>query len=230
MTTETTDRSIIVRALSRSRVFSGLDELADHVKDILEHRGGIFTPFELAAISELARRANGEAPPQVHRIARATTLYTPPRPERGPTSLDADIEAQEAIVEAVEVEWIEARQEFQRVRADLDRRIAKAKARGGSARDIQTRVGRVNEGHAARLQDAKADLEAIRKKLVRARARLNARWHPIASGMTRRPVSTIPTTPPSRSLFPSWRSGGKINGVGSPVAERRRAVPSLGRR
>lgn len=171
---DTAATTIRVEALDRARTFDTVDELAEAVEELLATRGSVFAPMELAMIGELARRANGQASADVHRIARQTSFHAPARPDRGPTPHDDKITEAEELLDEAEVAWIERRRELERLRADLQRRHAQAKEKGGSAAQLQSRIGVVNAAHLHQVHQAEEDVRQARARLTRARARLNA--------------------------------------------------------
>lgn len=124
---------IVVEALFDSREFADIGELGAFVQSVLEGRGGLFNPFELASIATLARLANGEASGEIHRIARATALHPPSRPAKGPTPFDAKVSESEERVVATEVSRQKALDDRHTTVADCRRRVAKAEGPGASA-------------------------------------------------------------------------------------------------
>lgn len=147
--------TIRVTALDTELTFEGREELAEHVEEIIEHRGGLFDPLELAAIRKLAHLANGDAPPAVHRIARQTSFHTPAR-EREETPFADRIEEAREVLEARDAELEEARERLFSIRAQLRGK------RDASAAEL------------GRLREAEEDVKAARRAAMRARATWNA--------------------------------------------------------
>jgi hypothetical protein len=167
---------IIVTALNRVLTFEDVDELAEHVQEILEHRYGIFDALECAAITKLAEVANGQADPEVHRLARRLTFYGPSRDERPPLPDEhvAKIcEAEERLVDA-ETSWLEARHEHDRIQIDGRRAVGEARQAGGSRDEIDNRVAPLERRYAALLSEAVEHVARCREDLGRSRARVNA--------------------------------------------------------
>ncbi len=123
---------IVVEALSHRREFGDIGELASFVQAVLDGRGGIFDPFELASISKLAELSNGRASNEIHRIARATQLHSPARSPRGPTPFDSKLAAaEERLVEAESAR--QSALDARRVaKAEYRRIVSRADAPGGS--------------------------------------------------------------------------------------------------
>lgn len=176
MAKKTADPPIVVEALGKRLGFDDLTDLAGHVEEILANRGGVFDSLELACISELARRGNGQASADVQRIARQTAFHSPAdnSPPKPRTPLDDEITEAAEAVESAEVGWIEARRTRDQVERELHERHARAAAKAKSAGDLQNRIGQINERHFPRLREAEEDVRVAREALTRKRARLNA--------------------------------------------------------
>jgi len=166
------NETITVTALDRSEEFEDVEHLASHVGEVLEHRGGILDPMEIACIAELAQR-NGASRPDVERIARQTRFFEPTR-AKGPTPLDDRVrdaqekaeEAEAALAEANEAWRAEARE------ADLEYRQRIRKASENPARLIG--ADRWAEGRQAQVRALEAEFRAADDARRRARARANA--------------------------------------------------------
>ena len=123
--------AITVEALSHSRTFADAAELGAFVEEALDHRGGIYDPFELAAIAKLAALANGQASGEVHRIARATAFHAPSRPSME-TPFDGKISEACSRAESTEREWQDALAERRQVKQDFRQRIEKTRGPGAA--------------------------------------------------------------------------------------------------
>lgn len=179
MSNDTTeDTTITVSALSKTRTFGGVEELAEFVTEALENRGGIFNPFELACIGRLAELSNGGVPPRVHEIARKARFHSPTEPGRaeklrreGPYG-ERIAEAEARVQEATEAH--EAAQEAQnRVAAEGEAAVRRARDGSGSSTNA-SKVSRVAAEHERAFQQATENLRDARRALTRATARLNA--------------------------------------------------------
>jgi hypothetical protein len=169
-----TDNPITVTALSRSRTFSDLSELASFVEEVVENRGGLYDPFEVAAIQKLATVANGQASSDVHRIAKNTTFHSPRREPRPPTPFDQRIAEAEDRLESKEEEWLETRKRRRGIVSEGERLIAAAREKGGTDAVVAHRVRQVRGTAQQKVADSDEVVEVARKALTRARARRNA--------------------------------------------------------
>lgn len=179
--------AITVEALDKCIEFRNVDALQDHVNEILENRGGIFSPIELAAIRTLNAHRNGASSDEVARIARKTHIHSPGKPERGPTPLDDRIaQAAEKRAEAEEAER-EALEHRESVRAAAEAEYSEAKSEASGSASSGHAVRSLRGRLESRVRDAEVDYLSTREAALRARARHNAllvardRWHAAAS-------------------------------------------------
>jgi len=166
------NETISVTALGRSQEFAGVEDLAGHVAEVLEHRHGIFDSLELACIAELARQ-NGAERPRVEEIARRTSFFEPQR-AKGPTPLDARIDEAAAKAQEAEAALAEANEAWRAAarEADLEYRQRLHKAAENPARLIGAQ--RWAEGRQAQVRALEAEFRAADDARRRARARANA--------------------------------------------------------
>ncbi len=166
------DEKIVVEALGRSQTFIDVEDLASHVAELLEHRGGIFDSLEVACVQELARQ-NGASRPEVERIARQTAFFEPQR-AKGPTPLDDRVRDAQEKAEQAEEALAEANESWRAGMREADRayRQRLRKAAENPARLIDAQ--RWAEGRQAQVRALEADFRAADDVRRRARARLNA--------------------------------------------------------
>jgi len=186
------DSRITVTALDRTREFDSVEELSAHVQEIVENRGGLFDPLELAAIQKLASLANGQVSSEVHRIARQTRFHSPGRePARESTpfsdrirELEEEVEAAEEAHEAARGRLFAHRDKINE--AELGQVRDAALAARSSELSAPTRRRRAESEELERLRGALPGLEervresgraAVRSRAALGKARLAAdRW------------------------------------------------------
>ena len=170
--TKNENGGITITALDRSRTFAGVEDLANHVAEVLEYRGGILDSMEIAAVQELARQ-NGASRPEVERIARATAFFEPSRPKIE-TPLDGRITETEAEVEAAETARLEVNEAWRSAMrsADLEYRQRVHRAARNPAKLLDVAGWAANRK--AHVGAVEADFRAADDVARRARARLCA--------------------------------------------------------
>jgi len=166
------DGTITVAALGRSQEFAGVEDLASHVAEVLECRGGVLDALEIKCVQELARR-NGAARPEAERIARATSFFEPSRPKID-TPLDdrvRDAEAKEAEAEAARLKSNESWRDASRdADTEYRRRVHEAAENPAKLLNADLWAG----SRQAHVHAFEADFRAADDSARRARARLNA--------------------------------------------------------
>ncbi len=164
---------ITVEAIGKRVSFPNREALAEHVIEILDHRGGVYDPLEVAAIQELAR-LNGGGDPRVLRIAAKTELFSPPARPKVRTPLDARILATEAEEVAAEARWIAAEKTWRSRAHELEGKAAlRLRAAAGNPTKL---AGAQSWADARRAEVAALAAESglAASTLRMARARLNA--------------------------------------------------------
>lgn len=178
------DSTITVTALDRRMEFKDVGALREHVEELLEHRGSVFAPMDLACVRALVASSNGSTPEEAARIARKTAIFSPGKPERGPSPLDEKLEASEERLERAEAELAEAFQHREQVRTAADAEVAALRAKAkGTPSEIGREVSDLRGRLRVRIEDASAEYLRARESRTRACARVNAlrvardRWH-----------------------------------------------------
>lgn len=173
-TEKNSDRNIVVTALSQTREFRDLDELAGFVEEVVRTRGAIFDPFEIRAIQQLAELANGEASPDVARIARNTAFHAPSRPPRPPTPWDEKLVKAEVRLVSAEAAWDEARGKRNEVFRSGERRLAEVRLTEVHEVVLSHRLAQIGSEVGEELSIADDAVRVVRDELQRAVARKNA--------------------------------------------------------
>lgn len=158
--TEETDTTIRVTRLGETLEFSGREELAAHVEGFVSNR--VYAPLELACIERLVQLGNGDVPPDVKRIERATSFVTSEGGQaeraRAESPFASRIEELRADLEEAEAEHGNELEILHSLRTELRQVRGQDDRRAGQLRD--------------RIREKVEDVRSARRAATRTRAAL----------------------------------------------------------
>ena len=171
---ENESTEIVVTALSRSRTFPDREALAEHVIEILDHRGGVYDPLEVRCIQELARLNGGGGDPRVLWLAAKTKLFSPPARPKIKSPLDGRIAETEREAQEAEAKWIAAKEAWRPRARELEEKAAlRLRKAAGNPTRIAAAQSWIDAGQAEVAVLAAAE-QLASTSLRMARARLTA--------------------------------------------------------
>lgn len=173
--------TITIGSGHRRRSFRDLGELREHVDELIATRGGVFIPVELEAVQTLVALSNGDAPAGAASIARATAMFEPERPPRGPSPFDDRVAVAVEALAAEDEKLPEALARMVAVREAAEAEMGRALARDNRTSNMD--VGALSDRLNAQVRAADDAYLLARDSRERAKARLTAlemardRWH-----------------------------------------------------